>query len=68
MSDDLTINDQDKQAIQSIVDEWLSARGCGTIKDRLNAALDNIEADPKYHAGHFHYAFALGKQKLGIED
>jgi len=58
------VKPEDKEAILSLVNEWVNVRGCGSLKERLNAALDAIESDERYGHEHVLFAYEAGKKIL----
>jgi hypothetical protein len=53
-----------RQAILSTIEEWATARGCGTLRERMNAALDALETDPSFDPAWFDFAYGEAKKIL----
>jgi hypothetical protein len=56
------MSDAAKQHILTTLQDWAGARGCGTMRDRMNAALDALEAEAPLQPELFDYAYREAKK------
>ena len=51
-----------KDHILRTLQDWAGARGCGTMRERMNAALDALEANGPLPEGEFEFAYREAKR------
>lgn len=56
--------DPARRHILDTLREWADARGCGTLRERMNAALDALEAERPLDPELFEFAYAQAKRSI----